>query len=326
MEKFEKTFFNILTKKMKFFMRNYYSNYHRKDKWLGLLDIDKVYVAVLVVNDSEEEVLYNEVKEYLSNSLDKPFIINLVVLASEDYLSYGESYYNKLVFSLKDRKVIYCSDGSKAFIPVIDYMLKIDNKKSINVKDFKFTYSIIIFNILIYLIEVIKARSLIDIDLYTLVEMGAKVNVLINNGGFYRLITAAFLHGGLIHIFFNMSALNIIGKEVELVYGGKRFLVIYFISALGGNIFSYLFSPKSISVGASGAIFGLLGAMLIFGLKERHRIGKKYAKNILETIGLNVIIGLTISNIDNFAHLGGLVLGAIMGLILFNKKTLKVKN
>jgi len=326
LEKFEKVFFNILTKEMKFFMRNYYSNYHRKDKWLGLLDIDKAYVAVLVVKDSEEEISYNEVKEYLSNSLDKPFIINLVVLASEDYLSYGESYYNKLVFSLRDRKVIYCSDGSKAFIPVIDYMLKVDNKKSINVKEFKFTYSIIILNIFIYLIEAIKARSLIDIDLYTLVEMGAKVNVLINHGEFYRLITAAFLHGGLIHIFFNMSALNIIGKEVEMVYGGKKFLLIYFVSALGGNIFSYLFSPKSISVGASGAIFGLLGAMLVFGLKERHRIGKNYAKNILETIGLNVIIGLTISNIDNFAHFGGLVLGSIMGFILFNKKTLKVKN
>lgn len=323
LEKFEKVFFNILTKEMNFFMRDYYSDYHKKDKWLGLLDIDNAYVAVLVVKDSEEEILYEEARKYLSNSLDKPFIINLVVLASGDYLSYEENKYNKLVFSLRDRKVIYCSKGSKAFIPVIDYMLKVDSKKATSFKEYKFTYSIIILNIVIYLFEVIKARSLIDIDIYTLAEMGAKINLLINHGEFYRLITAAFLHGGLIHIFFNMSALNIIGKEVEIVYGGKRFLAIYFVSALGGNIFSYLFKPNSISVGASGAIFGLLGAMLVFGLKERRRIGKQYAKNILETIGLNVIIGLTISNIDNFAHFGGLILGAIMGFLLFNKKNIK---
>lgn len=322
MEKFEKVFFNILTKEMKFFMKDYYSNYNNKNKWLALLDIDNAYVAVLVVKDSEEEIIYHEVNEYLSITLSKPFIINLVVLASGDYLSYGENYYNKLVFSLKERKVIYCSEGSKAFIPVIDYILKVDNKKTRGIKEYKFTYSIILINIAVFLIEIIKSRSFIDIDIYTLAEMGAKINILINHGQYYRLLTAAFLHGGIIHIFFNMSALNIIGKQVETVYGGKKFLIIYFISALGGNIFSYLFKPSSISVGASGAIFGLLGAMLLFGIKERQKIGKEYAKNILETIGLNVIIGLTIPNIDNFAHMGGLVIGFVMSFILFNKKSL----
>ncbi|MDZ7548775.1 rhomboid family intramembrane serine protease, partial [Clostridium perfringens] len=133
----------------------------------------------------------------------------------------------------------------------------------------------------------------------------------------YRLLTSAFLHGGIIHIFFNMSALNIIGREVEAVYGSKRYILIYFISALGGSVFSYLFSPNIPSVGASGAIFGLLGAMLILGLKERDKIGKQYVKNILETICLNVIIGITIPNIDNLAHLGGLVIGALASFILF---------
>lgn len=322
MEKFEKVFFNILTKEMKFFMKDYYSNYNDKNKWLALLDIDNAYVAVLVVKDSEEEIIYHEAKEYLSSTLSKPFIINLVVLASGDYLSYGESYYNKLVFSLKERKVIHCSEGSKAFVSVIDYILKVDNKKTKGIKQYKFTYSIILINIAIFLVEIIKARNFIDIDIYTLAEMGAKINILINHGQYYRLLTAAFLHGGIIHIFFNMSALNIIGKEVEAVYGGKKFLLIYFISALGGNIFSYLFKPNSISVGASGAIFGLLGAMLLFGIKERQKIGKEYAKNILETIGLNVIIGLTIPNIDNFAHMGGLVIGFVISFILFNKKSL----
>ena len=122
------------------------------------------------------------------------------------------------------------------------------------------------------------------------------------------------------HILFNMGALNIIGKEVEAIYGAKKYLIIYFLSALGGNIFSYLMSPESISVGASGAIFGLLGAMLVFGLKERDKIGKRYARNIIETIAINVVIGLTISNIDNFAHLGGLIAGGLISFILSKRK------
>lgn len=322
MEKFEKIFFNVLTKEMKFFMKDYYSNYNNKNKWLALLDIDKAYVAVIVVRDSEEDIIYNEVKEYLSSTLNKPFIINLIVLASGDYINYGDSNYNKLVFSLKEREVIYCSEGSKAFIPVIDYIVKIDSKKSKGIKEYKFTYSIILINILIFLIEILMSGNFLDIDIYTLAYMGAKINAFINEGEYYRLITAAFLHGGILHILFNMSALNIIGREVEGVYGGKKFLIIYFMAALGGNIFSYLFKPNSISVGASGAIFGLLGAMLVFGIKERKKIGKGYVKNILETIGLNVIIGITIPNIDNFAHMGGLFIGALISFILFNKKSL----
>jgi len=323
-EKFEKVFFNSITKELKFFMRDYYSNYHNKNKWIGLLDLDEVMVGVIVVKDSDEEVDFNEAREYLAKSLNKPFILNLIILTSGEYINYGESNYNKLIFSLKERKIIYCSNGSKAFIPIIDYIVNIDSKRKISFKEYKVTYTIIILNILLYLIEVIKSRNLIDIDIYTLIQMGAKVNVLINSGEIYRLLTSAFLHGGIIHIFFNMSALNIIGREVEAVYGSKRYIAIYVISALGGSVVSYLFKPNSISVGASGAIFGLLGAMLIFGLKERDKIGKQYMKNILETIGLNVIIGITIPNIDNFAHLGGLILGAITSFILFKKKNLKI--
>ena len=328
MERFEKVFFNILTKEMNFFMKDYYSKHNEKSKWIALLDIDNVYVATLVVKDSEETIIYNEVKEYLSANLNKPFIVNLIILASGEYFSIGENNYNKLVFSLKDRKVIYCSEGAKAFLGVIDYMVKVDSNtqdKKINIntiKKYKFTYSLIFINILIFLVEVIRSKSIIDIDVYTLVEMGAKINIFINNGEYYRLITAAFLHGGIIHILFNIGALNIIGREVESVFGGKRFLIIYFVSAIGGNIFSYLFKPNSVSIGASGAIFGLLGAMLVFGIKERDKIGKKYVKNIIETIGINVLIGITMSNIDNFAHFGGLILGVFTTLILFKKKSL----
>ena len=318
-KKFEKIFFNLLTTKYKFFMRNYYSKFNIENKWIGLLDNNNVYIAAVVVEDLEEDIAYSEIKDYLSKTLNKPFIINLIVLSSNEYVNLESNYYNKIVFSLNERKVIYCSEGSKGFLPIFDNILTIDTKKEIDFKKYKFTYSLIIINIIIFFIEILRARSIIDIDIYTLIEMGAKVNPLINRGEIYRFITAGFLHGGIIHIFFNMSALNIIGKEVESIFGGKKFLQIYILSALGGNLFSYLFSPRNISVGASGAIFGLLGAMLIFGLKERYRIGKSYVKNIIQTIGLNIILGITIPNIDNFAHIGGLVIGSLTTYLIYKK-------
>lgn len=329
MKNFEKIFFGLLTKELNFFMKSYYSEFHKEERWIGLVDLDEVVVSVVVSDDINEEVDFNEVKDYLLKSLNKRFVVNLIILTSEEYINYNENnYYNKLIFSVKDKKILYFSEGSKAFIPIINYMINENNnminennkKKKINFRKYKVTYTIIILNVLMYLIESIKSRNLIDINIYTLIQMGAKVNILINRGEIYRLITSTFLHGGIIHILFNMSALNIIGKEVEYIYGSKKYILIYILSALSGSLFGYLFNPNSISVGASGAIFGLLGAMLVFGLKEKNKIGKQYAKNILGTLAINVIIGITISNIDNYAHLGGLIMGAISALILFKSK------
>ncbi|MPM14614.1 Rhomboid protease GlpG [bioreactor metagenome] len=321
MKNFEKIFFGLLTKELNFFMRSYYSEFHKEERWIGLIDLNEVVVSVVVSNDMNEEVDFNEAKEYLLKSLNKRFVVNLIILASEEYINYNENnYYNKLIFSVKDKKILYSSEGSKAFIPIINYMINENNKKKINFKKYKVTYTVIILNILVYLIEIIKSRNLIDINIYTLIQMGAKINILINRGEIYRLITSTFLHGGIMHILFNMSALNIIGKEVEYIYGSKKYILIYILSALSGSLFSYLFNPNSVSVGASGAIFGLLGAMLVFGLKEKNKIGKQYVKNILETLAINVIIGITISNIDNYAHLGGLIMGALSALILFKSK------
>lgn len=254
-------------------MRSYYSEFHKEERWIGLIDLNEVVVSVVVSNDMNEEVDFNEAKEYLLKSLNKRFVVNLIILASEEYINYNKNnYYNKLIFSVKDKKILYSSEGSKAFIPIINYMINENNKKKINFKKYKVTYTIIILNILVYLIEIIKSRNLIDINIYTLIQMGAKVNILINRGEIYRLITSTFLHGGIMHILFNMSALNIIGKEVEYIYGSKKYILIYILSALSGSLFSYLFNPNSVSVGASGAIFGLLGAMLVFGLKEKIKL------------------------------------------------------
>ncbi|MFL7796873.1 rhomboid family intramembrane serine protease [Clostridium chauvoei] len=318
MKKFEKVFYNLLTKEANFFMRDYYSNFHKENKWLGVLDLGEVILGVIVTSDSEEDINYREAKEYLAGAFDKPHILNSVVLVSGEYINNSPNK-NKLIFSLKDRKILYCSETSKILIPIIEYMVKIDTSSKQNLIKYKLTYSLILINILIYIISAIKSKNFIDIDIITLIELGAKVNLLINEGQIFRFITSAFLHGGIIHIIFNMMALKIIGVQVEQVYGRKKYAVIYFASAIGSSALSYILSPQSISVGASGAVFGLLGAMFMFGYKNRKNIGKEYMINIIQVIILNIAIGLTVPNIDNFGHIGGLIVGSLIAAVLFKR-------
>ncbi|MEN8435005.1 rhomboid family intramembrane serine protease [Clostridium septicum] len=322
MEKFEKIFYNLLTKNAGFFMKNYYSEFHKKTKWIGILDLGNSVLGVIVTGDDEEDINYREAKEYLTGAFNKPQILNSVILASGEYIENKiSSNEDKLIFSLKDRKIIYCSQSAKPLIPIIEYIVKIDTSPKDKLNKYKFTYTLIVVNILIYMISAIKAKNIIYIDIGTLIQMGAKVNPLINQGQIYRLITSAFLHGGIIHITFNMMALKIIGVQVEEIYGRKKYAVIYFLSAIGSSFLSYLFSQSSVSVGASGAVFGLLGAMLIFAFNKRKTIGKEYMMNIIQVIILNIVIGLTATNIDNFGHIGGLIVGILVaGIFAINKE------
>jgi rhomboid protease GluP len=111
-----------------------------------------------------------------------------------------------------------------------------------------------------------------------------------------------------------MYALYSIGPLVERVYGKAKYLVIYFISGIISSVFSFIFS-NGVSIGASGAIFGLLGTTLVFAVTMRKNIGKGFLRNITSVIIINLFIGFTMSNIDNFGHLGGLLGGSISALV-----------
>jgi membrane associated rhomboid family serine protease len=127
-------------------------------------------------------------------------------------------------------------------------------------------------------------------------------------GEWYRLITAAFLHIQLAHLALNMIALWLFGPPLEAVLGRWRFLTLYLLSALGGSVASYLFNPPTQqSVGASGAIFGLLGATLVIANRLRFD-----ARAIAILIVLNLVIGFVVSGIDWKAHIGGLITGAVV--------------
>lgn len=149
--------------------------------------------------------------------------------------------------------------------------------------------------------------------------LGAKDNAAIAvDGEYYRFLTAMFLHGGLLHLAFNGYALYSLGAEAERIYGTPRFLLLYLIAGLAGGVASYAFSPYR-SVGASGAIFGLIGGLAAFYYASRGFLGeiaRQQLGSLITVIMINLFIGFSTPMIDNYAHIGGLVGGAALGLLL----------
>ena len=151
-------------------------------------------------------------------------------------------------------------------------------------------------------------------------DLGAKVNQLIAQGEFWRLFTAIFIHDDTfpyLHILFNGYALYIVGRDVERLSGSTRMALIFFLSGLSGSVASFLLSPSP-SIGASGAIFGLIGAEAVFFYKHRQLLGQRAMRNLQQIIIIAIInfaFGLQ-GSIDNWAHAGGLIGGLILGFAL----------
>ncbi|MFZ5967992.1 MAG: rhomboid family intramembrane serine protease [Bacillota bacterium] len=148
-------------------------------------------------------------------------------------------------------------------------------------------------------------------DTYTLIQFGAKYNPLVAAGEYYRLFTSMFIHIGLPHLLLNSYALTMLGKDIEAIYGSKKFIFIYIIAGLFGSLGSFLFST-AVSAGASGAILGLMGAYLYFGIRRPIIFSARYGLNLVSLLVINVAFGLANTNIDNYAHLGGLMGGFLI--------------
>jgi rhomboid protease GluP len=158
----------------------------------------------------------------------------------------------------------------------------------------------------------------IPINDYVL-NAGAKDNASILGGQYYRLLTSMFLHLGILHIGVNAYSLYIIGPQTERVYTTPRFLALYFISGLAGGVASYAFSPNP-GVGASGAIFGLVGGLAAFYYTSRKLLGeisRQQLGSLITVIMINLFIGFSSGGlIDNYAHIGGLLGGLLVGWLL----------
>lgn len=159
-----------------------------------------------------------------------------------------------------------------------------------------------------------------------IVWRGISYNLLVANGEWWRLVSALFLHGGFTHILFNMFSLFVFGPELERMIGKGRFLVIYFVAGLAGNVLTYVIQDwQYASLGASGAIYGLFGAYGALVYIKKNSI-PQLKQVILPIIIVGVIMTFVSSNINIIAHLGGLGTGFVLGLYFFrsNKGNLRV--
>jgi rhomboid protease GluP len=178
-------------------------------------------------------------------------------------------------------------------------------------------YTLFALNILIFVLMELAGGSTSPLISEA---FGNKSNPQIDNGEVWRFVTPIFLHIGILHLAFNSYALWIVGPQVEKLYGSARFLLLYVLTGVGGVAASYWYHPYDPSAGASGAIFGLFGVLLIFSFRYRKTVPafftKALGKGILLTIGINLVIGYMIPQVDNAAHIGGLVSGMLLAAVV----------
>jgi rhomboid protease GluP len=180
----------------------------------------------------------------------------------------------------------------------------------------QFTYIFFGANILIFFLMALTGGSTDQ----SLIAFGVKSNAEIAQGQWWRFVTPIFIHIGLLHLFFNSYALWIVGPQVEKLYGPARFVILYVVTGIAGVYGSYVYHPDNISAGASGAIFGLFGVLLTFGIRYRNSIPPFFKRavgtGVLPIIVLNLVIGYSVKAVDNSAHISGLLAGAVLAAVI----------
>jgi len=267
----------------------------------------------------------------LSKKVDEGNIKNIETIRVEDIKDIFNSEIVKSFPSIKN-ELLETDDGLELIINVtndINEKTEKENEKFNDVfspKRIIFTNIISLICILMYVIVGIYGNNFFNFDANVLAKFGANNILLVKNGEIYRLLTCAFLHVGLIHLVVNMYSLRVIGPSVEGLIGKGKFVFIYLISAISASLMSLVFVDSNIvSVGASGAIFGLMGALLYFGYHYRLYLNDAIKTQIIPVILFNLIMGFMMPGIDNGAHIGGLIGGylATMAIGIKNKSEKK---
>ena len=220
------------------------------------------------------------------------------------------------VFPDLTKKLSFTERGMELFMKITNDIEKHnqdDAKKVENVFKMKkpiITYSLVIINILMYIIPILFGIYETILDKYSIYGPAVRA------GQYYRLITGTFIHANIFHLFFNCYALAILGSQLESFLGKPKYLVVYLFSAVIGSLFSVTFAGNYYSIGASGAIFGLMGSLVYFGYHYRVYLGNVIKSQIIPLILMNLGIGFLVPGIDNSAHIGGLLGGALITVAL----------
>ena len=275
-----------LKRKLIDFSMNVLSIYLDKNFYTNKIDnFDEKYISILIKD--EDDFINNE---YINKAYKQ-------VIDKFTYKEEGFELISKLTKEIEEKNIKEGQEREK-------YMR--NNKPII-------TYILIFINIVMFVLMYMLGNGSENTN--TLIDFGANYILLTKAGEYYRLITSGFLHIGVIHLLLNMYSLYIVGSQVEYFYGKVKYIIIYLFSLIMGSLFTVaLSSVNTVSAGASGAIFGLLGSILYFGIKYRGYIGNSLVNQIVPVVVLNLIIGFTTPGIGNVAHIGGLIGGYLISM------------
>lgn len=297
---------------------------HNKEQ----LDFDKFKLSKIVKQVKRKTLSFKVKVLSIYTDIEDEKILN-----NDDVLITKEKDINnpKLVSAFPDivEKTNRKEDGLEYFIKVTDNINKKNEKRNkIAEKIFSYkqpivTYIIMAICIILFILMKLSGGST---NSQTLLKYGANLDVLVKNGEYYRLFTCIFLHIGIMHLLCNLYSLYVIGREVENLFGKIKYIIIFILSGIFGSIMSLAFTHNTISAGASGAIFGLLGALLYFGMHYRTYLGEAIKRSIIPIIVVNLIIGFFAEGIDLAAHIGGLVGGVLVAMMVGVPDKSKIKD
>lgn len=308
--------------------------------WLENLDSDYKIIRIVsnyIHNDEQLNFDLFKTKRIVSKIKRKTFSFHMDVLSIYTDLGdnvhlegqnkrdcmflYDESDLEKYPFIENyfpdiSKKLCFSEEGLQLFIKItndINQKNKIEAEKAESVFKKKkpiITYILLGINIFMYFIPILLGNYNEILDYFCL--YGPYVR---EYGEYYRLFTCGFLHANIFHLLFNCYALYIIGNQLESYIGKGKYTIVYFFSMLVGSLMSITFSDNP-SIGASGAIFGLMGSLLYFGYHYRVYLGTMLKSQIIPLIIFNLLYGFMVSGIDNFAHIGGLIGGCLITMAL----------
>ena len=185
------------------------------------------------------------------------------------------------------------------------------------------TAVLLLLNIIIFLVTDFTGGT--DNTIHMLECGAAYPPFIMENGEYYRLFTCMFLHFGIEHLANNMLVLFVLGQRLEPVVGKIRFLLIYFLGGIGGNLISLVFDIKggnyAVSAGASGAVFAVMGAMIWVVIRNRGRLQDISTRQMLVMAAFSLYFGLASSGVDNAAHVGGMICGILLAVVLYHPRS-----
>jgi membrane associated rhomboid family serine protease len=283
-------------------------------------NIDAEYSHVIVLNlliakNNEEKILFQQIEQEEFYPGQKIFIIPwLIDLKNNEIIV--SSFHPDRILNIHEliQQSFKEEELNKDRNNLTEWQKKIHKKTALQVrsKDTSLTYMFLVLNMIIWLLMELAGGSQTS---SVLIRFGAnEPSLVLQNGQYWRLFTSMFLHIGLMHLLYNSFALYLYGTRVEKYFGKMKFLCIYILSGLVGSTAS-IFLSKTLSAGASGAIYGLLGAIMILTKKSKKMADglSAYIFSIMIIVGLG--LGFMDASIDNFAHIGGLITGILLGYL-----------